>query len=408
MQIQNQIELLAPAGNFESLTAAIKAGADAVYLGIGDLNMRASATANFQLSDLKKIADIGNKNNVKVYVTLNIVVYDSEIEEIKKILEEIKKQKIDGIIASDMAVIKMARNLKIPVHISTQLSISNIEAVKFYAQFADRIVLARELDLEQIEKIIKDIKKFKIKGPTGNLIEIEVFAHGAMCVAQSGRCFMSLFHNNLSANKGKCVQICRRKYRVIDENTNEELVIDNNFVMSRSDLCTMGLLDKLVKIGVKVLKIEGRGRGAEYVDTVIKTYKKALEAIENGSYSQKNIDLWQEELKKVFNRSFSQGFYMGRKLNEWSGSENNLATEKKILVGKVDHFYPKINIVSIKLDKDKTIKNGDNFLIIGPTTGVIRGKVENLKTDDSATFKVTERVRVNDKFFLIYCADKNE
>lgn len=399
--MKNKIELLAPAGNFESLMAAINAEADAVYLGIGDLNMRASATTNFQLSDLKKIADISHKNKVKVYVTLNTVIYDSEIKEIKKILEEIKKQKIDGVIASDMAVIKLAKDLKVPVHISTQLSISNIEAVKFYAQFADRIVLARELNLEQIEKIIKEIKKLKVKGPAGNLVEIEVFAHGAMCVAQSGRCFMSLFHNNLSANKGKCVQICRRKYRVIDENTNEELIIDNNFVMSRSDLCTIGMLDKLVKIGVKVLKIEGRGRGAEYVGMVIKTYKKALEAIENGNYNQKNINLWQEELKKVFNRGFSQGFYMGRKLNEWSGSENNLATERKKLVGKVDHFYPKINIVSIKLDKDKTIKNGDNFLIIGPTTGVVRGKVENLKTDNSTTFKIDEKVRVNDKFFLI-------
>jgi U32 family peptidase len=395
------MELLAPAGNFESLMAAINAGADSVYLGIGEINMRASATTNFQLSDLKSIAKIAHKNMVKVYVTLNTVVYDSEIIEIKKILKEIKKQKIDGVIASDMAVIKLAKDLGIEVHISTQLSISNIEAVKFYSQFADRIVLARELNLEQIEKIIKDIKKLKIKGPKGKLVEIEVFAHGAMCVAQSGRCFMSLFHNNLSANKGKCVQICRRKYRVIDENTGEEMIIDNNFVMSRSDLCTIGMLDKLAKIGVSVLKIEGRGRGPEYVDTVIKTYKKAIEAIENGTYNQKNVDLWQTELKKVFNRGFSEGYYMGRKLNEWSKSENNLATEKKILSGKVEHFYPKIGIVSIKLDKDKTLKNGDNFMITGTTTGVVRGKIESLKIDDLPTFKVEKKVRVNDKFFII-------
>lgn len=398
--MKNKIELLAPAGNFESLMAAINAGTDSVYLGIGEINMRASATTNFQLKDLKKISNIAHKNKIKVYVTLNTVVYDAEIKEIEKILKEIKKQKIDGIIASDMAVIKLARDLKIEVHISTQLSISNIEAVKFYAQFADRIVLARELNLEQIEKIIKDIKKFKIKGANGKLVEIEVFGHGAMCVAQSGRCFMSLFHNNLSANRGKCVQICRRKYRVIDENTGEEMIIDNNFVMSRSDLCTIGLLDKLAKIGVSVLKIEGRGRGPEYVDMVVRIYRKAIEAIENGTYNRKNVELWQEELKKVFNRGFSEGYYMGRKLNEWSKNENNLATEKKILAGKVEHFYPKIGVVSIKLDKDKTLKNDNNFMITGVTTGVVRGKIENLKIDDLPTFKVEKKVRVNDKFYL--------
>ncbi|MEI8067527.1 MAG: peptidase U32 family protein [Candidatus Shapirobacteria bacterium] len=399
----NKVELLAPAGNFESLMAAIQAGADAVYLGIGELNMRATANLNFEMRDLKNISELCHKNNIKVYVTLNTVVYDEEIGEIKKIIDEIKKQKIDAIIASDLAVINYARAIGVEVHISTQMSVSNLETVKFVSQFADRVVLARELSLEQITKIIKEIEFQKICGPNGKLIEIEVFAHGAMCVGVSGRCQMSLFHYNSSANKGRCVQMCRRKYRVIDVDTEKELVLDNNLIMSRSDLCTLDFLDKLVESGVKVLKIEGRGRGADYVYKVIKVYKKALEDIENKNYSKEKIEGYLEELKTVFNRGFSQGFYLGRSVDEWAKGEDNLATEKKQLIGQVNHFYPKPSVVEFKINSGVKAKNGDNFIITGPVTGIVLGTIEGILFDDNiVTFKIDKKVKKNDKVFLIY------
>lgn len=400
--MKNKIELLAPAGNFESLMGAINAGADAIYLGIGEMNMRAAATSNFQLRDLKNIADLCHKNKIKIYITLNTVIYDGEIQEIKKIIDEIKKQKIDGVIASDMAVIKYANKLNIPVHISTQMSVSNIESVKFFSQFADRIVLARELDLEQIKNITNEIRNQNICGPGGTLVEIEVFAHGAMCVGISGRCGMSLYHYDLSANRGKCVQMCRRRYKVTDMDTGAELELDDNLVMSRSDLCTIGMLDKLVESGIKVLKIEGRGRGPEYVDMVVKTYKKALVAIENNEYNQEFIDKCLEELKTVFNRGFSSGYYLGRKQEEWATGENNLATEKKQLIGQVAHFYPKPRVVEMLKNSDINIKNGDKFMITGSTTGIIRGEFQEALVDKNVvTFQVTEKARVGDRVFVI-------
>jgi putative protease len=416
--MNHKVELLAPAGSFESLTAAIKAGADAVYLGIGDLNMRATATVNFQLSDLKNIAEICHKNNIRVYITLNTVVYDNEIETIRKIIDEVKKQKIDAIIASDMAVIEYAKKVGVEVHISTQMSISNIESVRFFSQFADRIVLARELDLDQVRVIADKIKTENICGPKGKLIEIEVFAHGAMCVAVSGRCQMSLYHYNMSANRGKCVQICRRKYNITDAETGKELVIDNNFVMSRSDMCTIGLLDKLIDTGVSVLKIEGRGRGPEYVDRVIRTYRRALEAIESDDFNQDLIDKSIEDLKTVFNRGFSNGFYLGRSETEWSFGENNKATEKKMLLGKIENYYAKAKVAQVQLQIDAEIKDGDRFLITGPTTGILRGEFKDFLVNDKSptktqkgdiiTFKVSDKVRVNDKVFVIYPASTNE
>ncbi len=413
-----KVELLAPAGSFETLMTAINAGADAVYFGVGDLNMRASAAINFQISDLKKIADICHENKIRAYITLNTVVYNQELEKIREIIDQVKLYGIDAIIASDLAVIEYARKIGVEVHISTQMSVSNTESVRFFSKFADRIVLARELDLEQVQKIIEDIKKENICGPSGKLVEIEIFAHGAMCVAQSGRCAMSLYHYNLSANRGKCTQVCRRKYQVIDMDTNQELVIDNNFVMSRSDLCTIGMLDKLVASGISVLKIEGRGRGPEYVDTVIRTYKEALTTIENGNYSQEKVTTWLFNLKKVFNRNFSTGYYMGRKIEEWSNGENNMATEKKQLIGQIEHYYPKIGVILMTINNDVEIRQGDQLMITGPTTGTLKGKFEDLlvndeKSDraikgDSITFKVSEKVRVNDKVFLIYSSEKNE
>ncbi|MCW1949584.1 MAG: U32 family peptidase [Candidatus Shapirobacteria bacterium] len=398
----NKVNILAPAGNFESLMAAINAGADEIYFGIGELNMRAAGANNFDISDLQKIANLCQEKNIKTWVTLNTVVYDEEIEVIKKTLEEIKKSGIDGIIAADLAVIKEANKLNIEVCASTQMSVSNLETVKVLSSWVDRIVLARELNLEQIGKIVEGIGQEKIVGPKGNLVEIEVFGHGAMCVAMSGRCQMSLYHYNLSANRGKCVQVCRRKYEVKDKDTGKELVLDNDWVMSRSDLCTIGLLEKLVEAGVKTIKIEGRARSADYVDTVVRVYKKALELVEKNNFGKKEKEKLVDELKIVFNRGFSTGFYMGRSTDEWASGENNLATETKKLLGQIEHFYQKIKVAEIKLNKNDRVKNGDEYIIIGPSTGVLRDKFFEIKIEkDVLTFKTKQKVRKNDKVFLV-------
>lgn len=400
--MKSRVKILAPAGNWESLTAAIKAGADEIYFGIGDLNMRAAGANNFSINDLKEIGEVCKKAKIKSWVTLNTVVYDAEIAEIKEILREIKNAEINGIIASDLAVIKMANQLKLEVCVSTQMSVSNIDTIKFLSQWIDRVVLARELNLGQIKKISEGIEKEKIMGGGGKLIEIEVFGHGAMCVAVSGRCQMSLYHYNLSANRGKCVQMCRRKYEVKDLETGKKMVLDNNLVMSRSDLCTIGLLEKLVDSGISAIKIEGRARGADYVDTTVRVYKKALELIAEKKYDKTAKEKLLEELKTVFNRGFSGGFYLGRSTEEWAKGENNLATEKKILIGKVDHFYPKIMVAETKLTTDKRINNGDNYMIIGPSSGVTRSEFKEIKMDENIlTFKVPEKVRKNDKVFLV-------
>lgn len=404
----NKVNILAPAGNFESLMAAVRAGTDEIYFGIGNLNMRATGANNFSVNDLEKISKICKKAGIKSWVTLNTVIYDEELKKIKSILAEIKKAGIDGIIASDLAVIKKAFEEKIEVCVSTQMSVSNLETVKFLSQWVERIVLARELNLKQIKKIVEGIKKEKIKGPKKNLMEIEVFGHGAMCVGISGRCQMSLYHYNLSANRGKCVQVCRRKYEVKDKETGKELILDNDLIMSRSDLCTIGLLDKLVETGIKAIKIEGRARSADYVETVVRVYKKALSLIEEKKYNKVEKEKLLEELKRVFNRGFSSGFYMGRSTDEWASGENNLATEKKILLGKIDHYYQKIGVAEIKLTNSERIQNGDKYMIIGPSTGVIRGMFSDIKMDKNVlTFRVGEKVRKNDKLFI--CREiKNE
>lgn len=402
----NKVNILAPAGNFESLMAAINAGADEIYFGIGELNMRSAGANNFEITDLPKIAKLCQKKKIKTWVTLNTVVYDEEIEIIKKILKEIKKAKIDGIIAADLAVIKEANKLKIEVCASTQMSVSNLETVKVLSIWVNRIVLARELNLEQVKKIIEGIKQEKIVGPKGNLIEIEVFGHGAMCVAMSGRCQMSLYHYNLSANRGKCVQICRRKYEIKDKDTGKELVLDNDWVMSRSDLCTIGLLEKLVETGIKTIKIEGRARSADYVDTVVKVYKKGLELINKKKLDKEEKEKLLKELKTVFNRGFSSGFYMGRSTDEWASGENNLATETKKLLGQIDHFYQKIKVAEMKLNKNDRVKNGDKYMIIGPSTGIYKDEFFDIKIEkDILTFKTKQKIRKNDKLFLVV---KNE
>lgn len=406
----SHIEILAPAGSFESLMAAINAGCNSVYFGIADMNMRATAAANFTFEDLNEIVRICKKNNIKSYVTINTLIYNDEIEKMHRIVDAVKQSGATAIIAADMATILYARSIDVEVHVSTQLSISNTETVKFYSQFSDRVVLARELTLEQVKEICDDIKKLQIKGPKGQLVEIEVFAHGALCVAVSGRCAMSLYCHNTSANRGRCTQICRRKYKVVDVATGNELIVDNNYVMSSGDLSTIGFLDKLVDAGVTVLKFEGRGRAPEYVDTVITTYKTALEAIKNNNYTQENIEKWNKDLETVFNRGLSKGYYMGRRFDEWSGVSGSKATREKIQAGTVEKYYPKAKVAQVKIDSKVEGNVDDEYIIIGKTSGVNKGKLNSFHINDSEaqsfiqgdtiTFKLDVRVNSGDKFFL--------
>ncbi len=405
------IELMSPVGSYESLAAAIQAKADSIYFGVGELNMRSRAAYNFTVKDLKKIADICKKNNIKSYLTLNVVVYDNEFKAIKKLCDAAKKAKISAVIASDLAVIQYANKIKLPVHISTQANVSNIEAVRFYSRYADVIVLARELTLEQIRNIAKEIKKQNMRGPNKQLVKIELFIHGAMCVSISGKCQMSLALYNEPANRGKCLQACRRAYRVIDEETGDELVIDNKYVMSPKDLCTIGFIDKLIEAGVSVFKIEGRGRSPEYVYTVTKVYKEAVESYFNGSYTKTKIKHWTAELEKVFNRGFWQGgYYLGKKLGEWSGTYGSKAAKEKVYIGLIENYFPKPNAAQIKIESGKLDIN-DDILIIGPTTGVLQFKLESLfvkekhsktgKKGEDVTIRVPNKVRKNDKLYIV-------
>ncbi len=407
------IEILAPAGSFETLHTAINAGCNSVYLGIADFNMRATAAANFKKEDLAEIVKIAHENDVKVYVTINTVLYNDELENMRQIVDLVKKYNVDAVIAADMATIQYAREKGVEVHISTQLSISNTATVKYYSQFSDRVVLARELSLEQVAEIVNDIKEQTITGPKGNLVEIEVFAHGALCVAVSGRCAMSLYcyGDKRSANRGKCTQVCRRKFKVVDEVTNKELTIDNNYVMSSSDLCTVGMLDKLVEAGVSVLKFEGRGRSSEYIDTVIRTYKEVLDAIAEDSYTPDKVKKWNETLKTVFNRGQTQNFYMGRKMDEWARGDGNKSEYKKIQVGIIENYFSKIGVAQIRITDDVELTVGDNYSITGPSTGIVKGTIKEIIIEknsvaravqgDVITIKIDDKVRKNDRIFKI-------
>lgn len=406
----NKVELMAPAGNFESLNAAIKAGANSVYFGIKGLNMRSLGAKNFELKDLNQIVKICKENNVKTYLTLNTVIYDNDFELMKKIIHAAKENGIDSIIAMDMSVVNYCKQIEMNVHISTQANISNIEAVKFYSQFSDTLVLARELSLQQIKNICDEIKKQNIKGPSGNLVKIEIFIHGALCVSISGKCYMSLASYNKSANRGECLQVCRRKYKVIDEETNNELVIDNKYVMSPSDLCTIRILDKIISSGVSILKIEGRGRSADYVYTVVKVYREAVDAYYENEYNENKFESWENKLKSVFNRGFWHGgYYLNENIGEWSNVYGSKATKKKIYVGDVTNFYSKKSVADIDL-KSEEINLDDEFLIIGNTT-YIQGKIKSIHTDEGSVNKakkgqlvsitVPEKVRKNDKFYIL-------
>jgi len=402
---------MAPAGSFESLMAGINAGATSIYFGVGNLNMR-SGSANFETGDLASVARICAENNVKSYLTLNTIMYDEDLENARSMCDKAVDAGVSAVIASDISVIGYARSAGMEVHISTQLNVSNMEAVRFYSRYADVIVLARELSLAQIKHICSEIVKHNICGPSGELLRIEVFVHGAMCVAVAGKCYMSLAQYNSSANRGKCLQTCRRRYRVTDEDTGEELVIDNKYVMSPEDLCTIKMLDKLIDAGVSVLKIEGRARGPEYVDAVVRQYRRALELIAGGDYTDGKKQELETELAKVFNRGFwENGYYLGKRLGEWSGAYGSKATTKKVIVGKVVNFYRKPMVAEIFVEAGE-INTGDRIAVTGPTTGIAYTTVERildssdrdtarLEKGNTGTVKFQQIARKNDKVFVI-------
>ena len=412
---ENKIELMAPAGNFESLQAALDNGADSVYFGVEQLNMRARASINFTLDDLQEISDRCQAQNVRTYLTLNTIIYDHDLSIVKTLIRKAKKAKITAVIAMDQAVIAIARQEEMEVHISTQINVTNIETLKFYAMFADTVVLSRELSLRQVKKITEQIEKEQIKGPSGRLVEIEIFGHGALCMAVSGKCYLSLHSHNSSANRGACKQNCRKKYTVIDQESGFEMEIDNEYIMSPKDLCTIDILDQVADAGIKVLKIEGRGRAPEYVAKVIRCYRDAIDSITAGTYDREKVIEWMQDLEKVYNRGFWNGYYLGQKLGEWSKGSGSHATQKKVYIGKGVHFFPKASIGEFKLEAFD-LKVGDTILITGPTTGAQELQVTEMYVNDekgelasrgdSITLPLEFRVRPSDKLYKIVPAEK--
>lgn len=401
---------MAPAGNFESMTAAIQSGADAVYFGIEQLNMRARATMNFTLDDLEAVSNLCQTHNVKSYITLNTILYDHDLSLMKRIVDEAIKHHISAVIASDQAVINYASSKGMPVHISTQVNISNIETVKFYAHFADVMVLARELSMLQMKEITRAIEEEQIKGPSGELIRIEVFAHGALCMAISGKCYLSLHTHNSSANRGVCIQNCRRQYDVKDRDEGHAFHIENEYILSPKDLNTLPFLDQLLQTGIDVLKIEGRARAPEYVKTVTKAYREAIDAVQAGTFNQEQVNDWMTEVEKVYNRGFWGGYYLGKKLGEWSDTYGSKATTKKIYLGKSVHFFPNIKVGEFKIESHK-LNKGDNLLVTGPTTGVLEFTADEIRVDEksvataergvSCSIKVPSKIRPSDKLYKI-------
>lgn len=410
------IELMAPAGGFEAMQAAIDAGANSVYFGIEQLNMRARATMNFTIDDLPEIARRCNEKNVRTYITLNTIIYDHDVTLMKNIVNTAKEAGITALIASDQSVISYAHSVGMEVHISTQTNVSNLETVRFYSHFADVVVLARELSVKQMKDIVDGIKKENITGPSGELMQIEVFAHGALCMAVSGKCYLSLHSHNSSANRGVCIQNCRRTYTVTDEEGNQ-LMIDNEYIMSPKDLCTIDFLDQLLETGITVLKIEGRGRAPEYVKTVIECYREAIDAYEAGTYTEEKVKGWMDRLNTVYNRGFWSGYYLGQKLGEWSKTHGSQATTRKIYIGKGMHYYSKIGVGEFKIESH-SLKQGDKVLVIGPTTGVLEtvadeihvenGPVSEAKKGDHVTFKTEEMIRPSDKLYKVVPAEEVE
>jgi putative protease len=409
MKLKN-IELLSPAGSFDCLQAAINAGANAIYFGVEQLNMRTRSSNSFSIEDIEEISVRCKLGNMKAYITLNTVMYEHDMQLLRTILKEVKKYHIDAVIAADFAVIQLCNEMQIPLHVSTQANISNIEAVQFFARFADVVVLARELTLKQVEHISKEIKRRNITGVSGELIKIEVFVHGALCMAVSGKCYLSLHTQNASANRGACVQNCRRPYLVKDAETQEELLVDNEYIMSPKDLCTIDIIDQLINSGIDVLKIEGRSKGADYVHTVTSCYREALDAVENNTYTNEKIEGWIKRLSTVYNRGFWEGYYLGRKLGEWTSEPGSIATEKKVYVGKGTKYYPKIKVGEFLVESG-SIKPGDTLMISGANIGMKKEKLGTLIVNgvegniaikgDKITFPLANKVTLQDKLYKI-------
>ena len=377
---KKDINIMAPAGNFECLHAAIQGGADSVYFGVEKLNMRSHSANNFKMTDLQEICDICREHGVETYLTLNIVLYNEDLEDMRRTLDAAKAAGVTAVIASDMAAIIYARQIGVEVHISTQLSISNSEALRFYAQYADVIVLARELNLHQVKEIKDIIDREGITGPSGKPVRIEMFAHGALCMAISGKCYLSLHEYGASANRGSCYQICRRSYEVTDLETGNRLVVDNKYIMSPKDLCTIEFMDKIIDAGVTVFKIEGRARPAEYVKRVASCYRRAADAVCEGSYTPEFAAGLKKELSEVFNRGFWDGYYQGARLGQWSEVYGSKATRKKVYSGKVTNWFGKLGVAEI-LVESASLKKGDRILIIGPSTGVVEMTVPEIRVD---------------------------
>lgn len=410
MKTEGKIELMAPAGDFDSLQAAIDAGADSVYFGVEQLNMRARSTVNFTIADLPEVVSRCREKGVRSYLTLNTIIYDHDINVMHTLLEEAHKAGVTAVIASDISVISYARSIGMEVHISTQQNVSNIEAVRYFSQMADTVVLARELSLTQVAEIARQIDKENITGPSGRKIEIEIFGHGALCMAISGKCYMSLHAYNSSANRGACKQNCRKSYILTEKDSGNQIEVDHEYLMSPKDLCTIEFLDRVIGAGVSVLKIEGRGRAPEYVYTVVKTYRKAIEAYYNGDYSIEKAREWKETLRTVYNRDFWGGYYLGQTMGQWSDNSGSNATRRKVYIGRGLHFYPKASIGEILIEA-YDLRRGDNIIITGPTTGVKELTADDFLADDQkvevagkgahVTIKLDFRLRPSDKVYKI-------
>lgn len=412
----SDFEIMAPVGSRESLAAAINAGADSVYFGIGQLNMRSHSANHFTIDDLREIASICSEHGIKTYLTVNTIIYGEDIDTMHQIVDAAAEAGISAVIASDVAVMTYCRQRGVEVHLSTQLNISNIEALKFYAQFADVVVLARELNMEQVAEIYHQIEQQHVCGPSGQLVRIEMFCHGALCMAVSGKCYMSLHDANRSANRGQCVQICRRSYTVTDNETGNQLEIDNKYIMSPKDLKTIRFMDRMMKAGVRVFKIEGRARGPEYVHTVVSCYKEAVSSVINGTFTEERKDEWDQRLATVFNRGFWDGYYQGQRLGEWNRHYGSNATERKVLVGKVIKYFSKLGVAEVAVEASE-FGLGDKLLITGNATGALWLTADEIRYDlkpveralqrQRVSIPVPEKVRPNDKLFRIEKVENN-
>ncbi len=415
MKLRQNYEIMSPAGSYESLTAAIQGGADSIYFGIEGLNMRSKSSNNFTIDDLHKIVAICKENNIKSYLTVNTIIYNNDMTLMRKVVDAAKEANLSAIIAADVAVLMYARSIGVEVHLSTQLNITNTESLKFYAQYADVVVLARELNLDQVAAIHRDIVDQQIKGPKGELVQIEMFAHGALCMAVSGKCYLSLHEKDLSANRGACNQICRRGYIVKDKTSDIELEIDNEYIMSPKDLKTIHFMNKMLDAGVKVFKIEGRARGPEYVRIVTTCYREAIESYCNDTFTQEKIDEWNDKLSTVFNRGFWDGYYLGQRLGEWTHRYGSGATKRKVYVGKAIKHFTKLGVTEFLIET-QSVKQGDELLITGPTTGAVFVTAQDIRVElksteeavkgDYFSIKTNEKIRPNDQLYKMVDANR--